>query len=460
MPKYSSIFINIMDQGIDPVPMYLESKWNTQGNSIVNIVSSGVVQKNLEIRTLLYPSGANLSTATVQYLLDRNNSNELLRYVKDSGYYFNVQHFYDDTRKYNFDHEILHQDQNDYYQLAYSASALGEISIFQEVISVTTEQVLTKPSFPNPDNISVEASLISTAPDLTNIQLIIYHKREINNYELSLTDAPYRISIFGKEELKYFEPDGTALAIPTQYTANSWFTESISGMYLTLPYSVGSESDVKKRTYEISLSYFDQEGNNTNAIVFNTDTINTSADDFDSGDIDSFVDVKVEKVEEIPIKKDVVLKKRLSIGVEDLGLVNELYAKEGVYVSEYYNIDDPLYTFYMKVGESLPDIGGYSIIRYYVQFNNQDWIRFSPITRLTEFDTDGNQVPKFFVLDDLNIGHISSDLTELKYEFPVYSFRIKIEMDMSFMNTSNFISPAVDFYECHVTDRNSFMRIE
>jgi len=459
MPKYSDIFIKIMDQGIDPVPMTMLSKWSNEGNSIVHVESSGLVPENIELRTLLYPSGAGLSSATIQYLLDRDNTNILLGYVRNSGYYFNVQHFYDNLRKYKYDHVIAHDDQNDYYFLAYSASAIGETSIFQEVIAEVPGVVLTKPAVPNPNNISVEAQVLSENPEVSDIQLSLYHKREINNFWLSDPD-PYKVYIWGKETNLYYEPDGTPIPSPGQATANNFFEDSLSGMFLTLPFVSGDIGSSKKRTYEISMTYYDQDGDQTPAITFDTDKINESSDLFDVGEIESFLDVKAEKVEEIPIKKDVVLKKRLAVGVEDLGIMNELYSKEGVYVSEYYNLDDPLYTFYMKAGETLPETDGYSIVRYYVQFNNQDWVRFSPVTRLNEVDDDGNFLPKFFVLDDLNIGHISTQLTELKYDFPVYSFRIRIEIDMSFMETNNFISPAIDYYECHVTDRNSFMRVE
>ena len=126
-------------------------------------------------------------------------------------------------------------------------------------------------------------------------------------------------------------------------------------------------------------------------------------------------------------------------------------------------IDDPIYTFFLRVGETMPDIVDvppYDMVKYYVQFTNQEWIRISPVTRGDELDEDGNIVSKFFVLDKLNLGQISTDLKELPYNFPVFSFRIRIELDMNFIASSNFISPSIDFYECHVTDRNSFLRIE
>ena len=144
-------------------------------------------------------------------------------------------------------------------------------------------------------------------------------------------------------------------------------------------------------------------------------------------------------------------------------IINESFVKHGIYESNYYTIDDPIYTFSLKAGETIPNysdnINKYELVKYYVQFHNQDWIRISPISREQEFDSGGDIIPKFLILDNLNLTNISSELHEYPYDFPVYSFKIKIEFYLEFQSTNNFISPAIDYYECHVTDRKSFLRI-
>jgi len=291
----------------------------------------------------------------------------------------------------------------------------------------------------------------------SRLKLYINQKRNITNHDLS-APAPYYVSISG--DAGWYDASG--IINSEAETSGNYFYESVTEpMVFDLPYSSGTQES--PNIYELSMYYYDQaSGVTPTPLIFNTKDIKTSIDDFDDGVLDEFTDINVKRIGEIPIKSDVVAKKRFSIGIEDLASVSETYAKQGVFISEFYTVDDPIYTFMLKVAETIPSVAGlndYSMVKYSVQFQNQDWIRLSPISRSEELDDNDNIIPKFFVLDNLNLGQISSDLAEVPFDFPIYSFRIRIEFDMSSISESNFISPSIDYYECHVTDRNSFLKV-
>lgn len=458
MASINSIFINVQTSGIQDIPFDISTGWNNNGLPTINASLSGYLPEGVRLRTLVFPSGAGISETYFEHLIDPANYNELSTYINNSGFYYHNQYF-QDSGLYNHTFNISLNHENTYYKFGYYVNYYDSDNN-QPVYDVHTDIIdgryLTKAAIPQPDNVGVTATIYSNEPTSSRLHMYITHGREITNHSLS-SPAPYIITISGNNN--YFDSSGNI--IPSPISTGNYFYNSLSGMFINLPYLSGVQEDAS--VYSLSMYYSDQGGEFTIPLSFDTSSIKTSSDDFDDGVLSSFNDVSIKPVAEIPIKSDTVKKKRFSIGIEDLATVNESYVKQGVYISDFYTVDDPIYTFMLKVGETMPDIDGKTpadMVKYYVQFQNQDWIRISPISRTEEVDDDNNIVPKLFVLDRLNLDQISSDLSEVPYDFPVYSFRLRIEFDMSDLGSASFISPSVDYYECHVTDRSSFLRIE
>lgn len=160
--------------------------------------------------------------------------------------------------------------------------------------------------------------------------------------------------------------------------------------------------------------------------------------------------------DDIKIEANVINRKRLSIGINDIAIKNNTYVKQGVYVSPYYPLDFNIYTFSLKVKEFIPkykDLISYDVVKYYGEFNSK-WERISPITRGDELE--GNDlVPKLLVFDKgLGTGNVK--YLELGN---VRSFRIKIVFDLSNIKESNFISPEIYDYKCIIFNKDQFLNI-
>lgn len=461
MASIDSLFINVQTSGVASVPLSITTAHSTNGKPVLKVASSGTLPEGVTLRVLAYPSGA-MGDALFTHLVDPTNSRELANY-QSSGFYYHKQTF-NTSGIYNISFNIVDTDgvtptyENTWYKVGYNAFYADNDAklIYAPVTELLTDQYLIPTAVPEASRLQVTTSLSSTESTSSRLNLNIIQNREITNRGLS-APKPYLVMISGVAG--YYTPTGSITSDPSGIA--NFFDYSLSGMALNLPYISGTQT--APDVYDIQLGWLDQQNNVTPLLIFNTQGIKTSVDEFDDGDLSAFTDVSVKRIGEIPIKSDVLKKKRYSVGIEDLALVNETFKKQGVWISDYYTIEDPIYTFFLRVGETMPssvDVPPYDMVKYYVQFANQDWIRISPVNRGDELDEDGAIVSKFFVLDRLNLGKISTDLKELPYEFPVFSFRIRIEIDMNFLASKSFISPSIDYYECHVTDRNSFLRIE
>lgn len=456
MPFINDLFIDVYTSGITDVNLYTESIWDETGLPLIKVHSSGNVPDGMMLKTLMYPSGDMWSGDDLIDLLSDGNIYRLNNYITNSGYYYGSSFVFDGSGVvYNREHNINKSHANQHYTMGYIlyfADDYGEQQVYEPVASSLSDLVLTKANKPLTDNINVISNLYSEEVSSSDLWLRIYRTSELNNYDLSAPD-PYLVIISGIQQQVYYNPSGDIIG--SEYNGSNYFSDSVpSGMFLSLPYLSGAMNSAHE--YDISLINIDQEGTQSPRILFNTKDIKTSSDDFNEGQLDLFESINVKKIGEIPIKNDVITKKRLMIGIEDIVTVNTQYSKKGSYVSQYYNMDSSIYTFSMSVGETIPTIVNvhpYDIVKYYVQFHDQDWIRMSPINRGDEFN-NRVVVPKFLVLDQLNIGNISTQISQHIYNFPVYSFRIKIEIDMSFSTGINYVSPAILYYECHVTDRN------
>lgn len=168
---------------------------------------------------------------------------------------------------------------------------------------------------------------------------------------------------------------------------------------------------------------------------------------------------KLKKVAEIQIEPNIINRKRLSIGINDISVKNNTYVKQGIYISKPYNLDFNLYTFSMKVTEVIPfypNVDPYQIVQYFIEFNSNQWERISPINRKDEFDK-GQLVPKLFIFDKSN--DIQSNIKYISYNSNINSFRVKITFDLSSLIDSKFSPPEIHDYKCIVYDKNQFFNL-
>lgn len=183
-------------------------------------------------------------------------------------------------------------------------------------------------------------------------------------------------------------------------------------------------------------------------------------------DLDSFVATQLNpanlrKVNELKIDRDTIIRRRMSIGVKDIVVKQNTYKKKGVYISLPYTSEFGIYTMSMKVDEFIPDypdLDPYNVVQYWLQFNNKDWERLSPVNRGTELDLNGNAVPKLMVFDR-DPGDAGSNIRFLDYGTDVSVFRVKIVFDASAVPDAQFIPPEVRDYDCIIFDKNQLLEI-
>ena len=456
------LFINIRIGELDSIVFDSTSTWFKDGRPMINLKSQDSVGEMIQVDTMIYPTNFSLTPLEASEALDPKNTTVRAQY-RTSGVIFGHRPAIPHTSKFSTDYVINKRYENEYYQAAYKVTypnAQGDTSIGKTSIDVLSpsEGELAHCHQPIPANLNITSSLVSVDAQNTNIQVNFGHKNDVNNDDITSSPYAYKIKVYNINDDIWLEPDGTE--IPSgDSTSNNYFA---SGNFsIVAPFKTDSEVDGgfdKLYTQDLYISYYDQEGVPTKDLIINTGDIHIASSDFDDGFIKGFTQLELKKIEEVPIRNDVSKKYRYSVGIEDIGINNEIYTKEGSYISRFYTIDNPIYTFNFNVKEMIPQIENlnpYDVIKYYVSFHGKDWIRISPVNRDHEYDVDGVIIPKFIVLDDINMGNISTEILELKYDFAAYLFKMRIDFDMSTMDTGNFVSPAVDYFECNITDRNS-----
>ena len=166
------------------------------------------------------------------------------------------------------------------------------------------------------------------------------------------------------------------------------------------------------------------------------------------------------KINEIPIEENVIDRKRLSIGINDISIKDNSYVKQGIYVSPAYPLDFNIYTFSLRVDEFIPNypnIDPYNVVKYFVEFNSNKWEAISPINRKDEI-VDNQLIPKLFILDKA-VEDAGSQVKYSKYDSNVNTFRIKIVFDLSSISDERFIPPEIRDYKCIVYDKDQFFNL-
>lgn len=437
---------------------------DANGYPVFDISSSGYLPKNLYIKTVIHPSGTPMD---ISYLSPLGTNRSLIpELISLSGYRVHDFTINTDSGVYNTIASLGYNWGNTYYQMAYyveNQNSYGE-AVYPPQYHEPTGYYLSVAPRPQGQYTFIDSSISGNLQE-QRLRLNVSSRFDINNNYLS-DPAPYLITISGVDN--YLTISGTNLPIGTSYNNDNYFTSAPTGIFLDLPFNSGTITGMPDEAsvfdYNISLFNIDQLGVLSPPLVFNTKPFRLSSIMFDTGDVQAFNEYKIlerqDNAQQL-ILPDTVPKKRFMIGIEDLGLIKTSYARVGSFVSDYYTIDDPIYTFSLKVNEWIPpvqQVNPYSIITYWVELGNGEWTRVSPTTRDSEIDSNGKVIPKLLILDNLEEGFISTEVKEVLLDAPIYTFRIKIDIDMSFATSDLFISPEVREYECHVTDKNSFFR--
>ena len=158
-------------------------------------------------------------------------------------------------------------------------------------------------------------------------------------------------------------------------------------------------------------------------------------------------------VDEKIIDKEVLDRKRLSIGINDISVQDNVFVKQGAYVSPYYPLDVNLYTFSLKTIENIPnypELDPYNVVQYFIEINSK-WERISPINRGDEFDSSNILVPKILVFDkgindNSQVKYIDSGIVKI--------FRIKIVFDLSGISEAKFVPPEIHDFKCIIYDKD------
>lgn len=153
---------------------------------------------------------------------------------------------------------------------------------------------------------------------------------------------------------------------------------------------------------------------------------------------------------------------RLAIGISDIDLVSTQYNEKGVYISQVYTNEKPIYALNMEVNEEIQAFSRFNnwdIVKYYIQLaGDENWYRVSPKPRINELDESGLMVPSVFILDSLientNISDIYNTIKFVPYDKPVYSFKVKIEMDTNITGMRGKWTPSIYDYKITVIDKD------
>ncbi len=337
------------------------------------------------------------------------------------------------------------------------------------IFNSKTAGVYSYPHNLQPQELRIVAELIN---DNTRMKYTLYFP-EVNNsgsVDYGVGNAPYLLNI------SYTYGTGTITGYfgATEYTFENSTTylgfnagEPTTGITFNLPYydqRQGWNQVPAQYTFRVGYNCADPlvTGSLPLVIPINHQTLS----DNQIIDLDSWVtthldDNRLRKIDEVHIERGVIDRTRLSIGVKDIAIKQNTYKKKGVYVSNQYSSEFPVYTFSLRVDEFIPDYGSvakYDAVQYFIEFNSRPWVRISPMNRNLEIDAAGKPVPKMFVFDK-DPGQGSESISFLDYQAPVNIFRLKIVFDLSGVEDNLFIPPEIRDYECIIFDKNQLLEL-
>lgn len=431
------ININFVDE-LDTIALKLNARNNSDSHLYFDILYDGSsfdVHPDEEIRVLVAPSSASLSSADASGMLLRDNRKD------DSGqgyYYTSFINSTDSTQSISFD--PIQISTNNWENTKFDLHWLRKFGSYSEHGSNVTG-VYSLPHNIQPDEIYVSGVLSN------NNQI---------NYNVKWNSITNESGCAYYLQAKYL--DGTFANDFTDYKSYASGTMS-SGINFDLPFNneyadapaiynfqfynsgVGGVSDI------VSVKLNHQE-------LLTTDYLRTLDNEtFTAPNPDN-----IQLYDNILIDAGTIDRKRMSIGINDIAVSSNSYVKEGTYVSKPYILDIVPYSFALRIKEFIPDYGAnvnpYDVIKYYVEFNSKEWLRISPINRSDEF-SNNKLIPKLIIFD---VGENSDpNVFYTNFESNIHIFRVKIVFDVSFLNIFQFAPPEVYDYKSIVYSKNQLL---
>ena len=455
MSKYNvnDVFLDLKTGDIQPKEILANPIYTSNGDSAVLVYTNETFEKNTFLRVLLYPSGYFSEIAEFENLIAFNNSADSIN-QEDHLYCYDRYFINSSGLNYTFK-PILPEDQNTPYQVGsmvflFEGEEGSTDSISEHYYQPGSGTFITNFTYPKPSNIHVTARLSSDIIDQSNINIDIFRRlgapgafygSELKNYDLQNC---YYLTIQEQGTDNNYDENGNIISEPydRDFETMAW---PASGISLTLPYKVGEE---QQRIYNINLWYKNTANEETNKLKFSTEEINKTLDEiYDEYTV--FDKNKLNKTNNfIPIGEELLKKRRCSIGIYDVSLVQEVFSNIGYFISEYYTTENPIYSLYIKTREL--NVRNYNHVKYYIEFNDGEWVRISPVNRVKETDDEDNNVPVLLILDEVE--DTNQRFKKIILDKSCYSFRFKIEFDIS--DTTSVISPEIDFIECHIKERD------
>lgn len=439
-----------------------------------DLESNPTIKTGTKLDILFTPSGYFSDEATASGFLD---SDDIKGDLSSSGIYLASNVFYEDVNtSFNLYAAMDKLYENSKYEAHWLLSKgdynFGSYSTLYG--NTQTDYPDSKISFPH----SIQASEVVLSGYFIGDNSIRYNLKwdEIINedYETYTGNieeplgGPYRIYV---KRLKNLTSQTGEYGVENW---DSWkrypATTMDSGILIDLPYK--ENNVIQQYMIGINNNCADPEGLPNNhsegsqelRIFLDTDTIQHILSEFNTklpiaANIDSIVDTN----QEIFVTPDILLRKRAVIGIQDIALIDNTYKKYGEYVSNQYSVDDPVYTFSLRVDEYIPkysNINQYDIIKYFVEFNSLEWVQISPINRNIEETSNGN-IPKIIIFDVVpeSIAQKNNNILYLNYDVVIRSFRIKIIIDIRGTNNNELASPEVINYKCIVFNKDQIINI-
>lgn len=421
------------------------------------------------IRVMVAPSGHAYTDAQLSGLLVNTNTKD----NPSSGLYFQKQINNTTSNKYISIPNIKIADytwENTRFHLYY-LNVLGNSTEFSGVLS----GVFSHPHNIQPHEVYLSGHLVGGSNE--NIQYNVVFANITNEDSLSYSgitndpaDGPYwaRIDYAFEPYSTTNDPidivSGTPIGTGTYFGAG----QAASGITFTVPFY---DPRVEARTVPTAYNLYinnnsagsDKPGSNKLTIPLSHASFLKDGQYFK--DLDSQVATKVtreniKKVGEIYIEDGVIDRRRVSVRVEDVAIRENTYKTRGTFVSNPENLDYTIYTFMLQVDDVVPHYDGVNpidVIKYYVEFNNRQWERISPLNREIEYQEGGVIIPKMFVFDRSSPEAAQGTMKFLDYDSTVNSYRIKIDFDVTMVNSAMFAPPEVRSYKAVIFDKNQFL---
>ena len=470
-------FIPVQVSGLNSIDVAVEStEWDQQGDPIVKI-SGSLIPENIQIQSLLHPTDLNLNNTEISDIFQDMHENRFSPFVSASGCFHSFfrptiepAEFKTTIKTLTTENNTIRFGENESYNYSYEIRYVDPTSQYNNVFDVVVDTPLTgirsKAAEPRGAYFWLDASGVIVDADTNELWLNVHHVsagRGRVGYSLqNNTDGQSGYDFEIKDQAgNYYNFNGDVFDennIPTLFTTDPH-------VLMKLPFNdVLPGEDEIEIDYTIKFRYRDAIGDYTSYISFNTLPINVSSRNILTGqNLESFNPTWIEFEDKFLVDSTMTNKKRLSLDISDIALTSNKYKSTGRYESPYYTMDTPIYTMFLTTTDSFPPGIGMDSIKYYVQFGELDPIQISPSNRgneIIEANGEQNVIPKIMVLDRLENSNQDPLVHQISFEEEIFSFKVIIEFNVeNYVKDEFFIPPTIDSYECHVTDRNSFLRI-